>query len=75
PSSLIVPSPIASPVATPTTTISVGEDQFIEVGAQLKLHGSILQDHTQRLDALPPILVADINRDVRELYTRSRVAC
>ncbi|GKC44259.1 hypothetical protein Tco_1061981, partial [Tanacetum coccineum] len=43
PSSLVVPSPIASP------------------------------DHTQRLDTLPPTLIADIDRDVRELYTRSRV--
>ncbi|GJX29749.1 hypothetical protein Tco_0237828 [Tanacetum coccineum] len=71
PSSLVVSSPIASPVATLTATISVDEDQFIEVGAQLELHGSILHDHTQRLDALPPTLVADIDRDVRELYTRS----
>ncbi|GKB45025.1 hypothetical protein Tco_0889967 [Tanacetum coccineum] len=69
-SSPIVPSPIASPVATSAATISVDEDQFIEVGAQLKLHESILYDHTQRLDAKPPILVADIDRDVRELYTR-----
>ncbi|GJX44080.1 hypothetical protein Tco_0260756 [Tanacetum coccineum] len=44
PSSPVVPSPIASSVATPTATISVGEDQFIEVGAQLELHGSILHD-------------------------------
>ncbi|GKA17204.1 hypothetical protein Tco_0697041 [Tanacetum coccineum] len=73
PSSLVVPSPIASSMSTPTTTISVDEDQFIEVGAQLELHGSILYDHTQRLDALPPTLVADIDRDVRELYTRSGV--
>ncbi|GJY28554.1 hypothetical protein Tco_0404321 [Tanacetum coccineum] len=73
PSSLVVPSPIASPMATPTTTISIDEDQFIEVGAQLELHGSILHDHTQRLDALPPNLVADIDKDVRELYTRSGV--
>ncbi|GJS40274.1 hypothetical protein Tco_0565317 [Tanacetum coccineum] len=70
PSSPVVPSPIASPVATPTATISVDEDQFIEVGAQLELHGSILHDHTQRLDALPPTLVADIDKDARELYTR-----
>ncbi|GJU52363.1 hypothetical protein Tco_1226077 [Tanacetum coccineum] len=56
PSSLVVPSPIASLVATPTTTILVDEDQFLEVGAQLELHGSILHDHTQRLDALPPVL-------------------
>ncbi|GKA13497.1 hypothetical protein Tco_0693143 [Tanacetum coccineum] len=71
PSSHVVPSPISSPVATSKATISVDEDQFIEVGAQLELHWSILHDHTQRLDALPPTLVADNDRDVRELYTRS----
>ncbi|GJY72759.1 hypothetical protein Tco_0477190, partial [Tanacetum coccineum] len=70
PSSLVVPSPIASPVATPTSTISVDEDQFIEVGVQLELHRSILYDHTQCLNALLPTLFADIDRDVRELYTR-----
>ncbi|GJZ56879.1 hypothetical protein Tco_0612373 [Tanacetum coccineum] len=48
PSSPEVPSPIASLIATPTTTISVDEDQFIEVGR-------------------------NIDRDVRELYTRSGV--
>ncbi|GKC58170.1 hypothetical protein Tco_1085768 [Tanacetum coccineum] len=73
PSSPIVPSPIASPVATLTATIAVDEDQFLEVGAQLEPHGSILHDHTQRLDALPPTLIANIDRDVRELYTRSGV--
>ncbi|GKE36530.1 hypothetical protein Tco_1459935 [Tanacetum coccineum] len=73
PSSPVVPSPIASPMATPTATISVGEDQFIEVGAQLELYMSILQDHTQRLHALPPTLVANIDRDMRELYTRPGV--
>ncbi|GJZ01324.1 hypothetical protein Tco_0519285 [Tanacetum coccineum] len=46
PSSPVAPSPIASPVATPTTTIL-------------------------RLDAMPPTLFADIDRDVRELLTRS----
>ncbi|GKA56965.1 hypothetical protein Tco_0756037 [Tanacetum coccineum] len=71
PSSFVVPSPISSLVATLTATISVDEDQFIEVGVQLDLHGSILQDHTQHLDALPPTLVANIDRDVSELYTRS----
>ncbi|GJZ52974.1 hypothetical protein Tco_0607859 [Tanacetum coccineum] len=50
--SLTVPSPIASPVATPTATILIDEDQFIEIGAQLELYGGILQDHTQRLDAM-----------------------
>ncbi|GJR70818.1 hypothetical protein Tco_0016883 [Tanacetum coccineum] len=32
-----------------------------------------ISDHTQRLDALPPTLVANIDRYVRELYTRSGV--
>ncbi|GKB97313.1 hypothetical protein Tco_0983450 [Tanacetum coccineum] len=72
PLSPIVPSPIVSPVVIPTTTISVDEDQFLEVGAQLELHRSILHDHTQRLDALPPALFEGIDRDVRELYTRPR---
>ncbi|GJS35066.1 hypothetical protein Tco_0533448 [Tanacetum coccineum] len=71
PSSPLVPSPIASPVATSAATILIDKDQFIEVRAQLELHGSILHDHTQRLDALPPTLVADIDRDVREVYIRS----
>ncbi|GKC83035.1 hypothetical protein Tco_1138752 [Tanacetum coccineum] len=69
----LVPSPIASPVATPTTTISVDEVQFLEVGAQLELYGSILQDHIQHLDAPPPTLIADIDRDERQIYTRSGV--
>ncbi|GJX15847.1 hypothetical protein Tco_0216679, partial [Tanacetum coccineum] len=73
PSSHVVSLPIASLVATSTATISVDEDQIIEVGAQLELHRSILHDHTQYLDVPPPTLVADIDRDVRELYTRSGV--
>nr|GEX23098.1 hypothetical protein [Tanacetum cinerariifolium] len=65
PSFPVAPSPIASPVATLTATISIDEDQFLEVGAQLELHGSILYDHTQHLDTLPPTLFADIDRDER----------
>ncbi|GKB84142.1 hypothetical protein Tco_0956414 [Tanacetum coccineum] len=53
PSSSAVPTPVASPATTSATTIAVDEGEFLEVGAQLELHGSILQDHTQRLDALP----------------------
>ncbi|GKG59238.1 hypothetical protein Tco_0602947, partial [Tanacetum coccineum] len=60
--SLTVPSP------TLTATIPVDEDQFIEIGAQLELYRGILQDHTQHLDAMPPTLFADIDRDVRDLY-------
>ncbi|GKB36288.1 hypothetical protein Tco_0881230 [Tanacetum coccineum] len=71
PSSPVVPSPIASLVATLASTISVDEDYFLEVGAQLELHGSILHDHSQRLDALPPTLFEGYDRYLRELYTRS----
>ncbi|GJZ47448.1 hypothetical protein Tco_0601280, partial [Tanacetum coccineum] len=80
PSHSDVPSPISSPlvsltvpspVATPTATIPVDEDQFIEIGAQLEFYWSILQEHTLRLDAMPPTLFTEIDRDVRELYTRS----
>ncbi|GJZ51170.1 hypothetical protein Tco_0605685 [Tanacetum coccineum] len=39
---------------------------FVKIGVL-----QILHDHTQHLDALPPTLFADIDRDVRELYTRS----
>ncbi|GKA63568.1 hypothetical protein Tco_0763174 [Tanacetum coccineum] len=63
---------VASLVTTLAATIAVGEDEFLEVGAQLELHGSILHDHTQRLDALPPTLFEGYDRDLRELYTRSR---
>ncbi|GJZ64914.1 hypothetical protein Tco_0621610 [Tanacetum coccineum] len=71
PSSPAVPSPIASPVTTPAATIAVDEDEFLEVGAQLKLHRSILYDHIHHLDALPPTLFDGYDRDLRELYTRS----
>ncbi|GJT35062.1 hypothetical protein Tco_0925481 [Tanacetum coccineum] len=72
PLSPIVPTPVASPVTTLVATIAVGKDKFLEVGAQLELHESILHDHTQRLDALPPTLFEGYDRDLRELYTRSR---
>nr|GEW87483.1 hypothetical protein [Tanacetum cinerariifolium] len=73
PASLTVPSHVASPVTTPTATIAVDEDEFLKVGAQLKLHGSILHDHTQRLNALPPIILEGHGRDITELFDRSRV--
>nr|GEX27545.1 hypothetical protein [Tanacetum cinerariifolium] len=66
---LTIPSLIASPMATLTATIPVDKDQFIEVGSQLKLYRSILQDHTQHLDVLPPTLFAEIDRDERTAVT------
>ncbi|GJZ63532.1 hypothetical protein Tco_0619953 [Tanacetum coccineum] len=72
PSSLAVPTLVASPMTTPATAIAVDEDEFLEVGARLKLHESIPYDNTQRLDALPPALFEGYYRDLRELYTRLR---
>nr|GEV07038.1 hypothetical protein [Tanacetum cinerariifolium] len=40
-------------------------------GAQLELYRSILHDHMQRLDVLPPTLFEGYDRDLRELYTRT----
>ncbi|GJZ50602.1 hypothetical protein Tco_0604792 [Tanacetum coccineum] len=71
PASLTVPSPVASLVTTQAAIITIDEDEFIEVGAQLELHGSILHDHTQRLDALPPTLIEGMGQDITELYDRS----
>nr|GEY12685.1 hypothetical protein [Tanacetum cinerariifolium] len=70
PSSSVVPSPIASTVATPSATISIEEDQFLEVEEQLELYKSILYDHTHHFDVLPPTLFEGYDRDLRELYTR-----
>ncbi|GJZ55277.1 hypothetical protein Tco_0610470 [Tanacetum coccineum] len=71
--SLTVPSPIPSSVSTPIATIAVDEDEFLEVGAQLKLHRSILHDHIQRLDALSPTHFEGYGRDFTRLFTRSEV--
>nr|GFC08631.1 hypothetical protein [Tanacetum cinerariifolium] len=72
PSSLAVPTLVASPSTTPTITIAVDEDEFLKVGARLELYGSILHDRIQRLDALPPTLFEGYDRDFRDLYTRLR---
>ncbi|GKB01771.1 hypothetical protein Tco_0829815 [Tanacetum coccineum] len=66
PTSWIVPSPVSSPV--PTTV--VGKGVFLEIGAQLELHGSILHDHTERLYAFPPTLLEGMGQDISKLYDR-----
>nr|GEV65786.1 hypothetical protein [Tanacetum cinerariifolium] len=62
-SSPMIPLTVPSTMATSATTISIDEDQFIEVGAQLDLYRGILQDHTQLLDTMPPTLFAEIDKD------------
>ncbi|GJW79375.1 hypothetical protein Tco_0141057 [Tanacetum coccineum] len=59
--------PVVLVQTPPSPKWSSDEDQFLEVGAQLELHESILYDYTQCLDVLLPTLFADIDRDVREL--------
>ncbi|GKD25098.1 hypothetical protein Tco_1231312 [Tanacetum coccineum] len=62
---------ILSPVASPVPVATVDEDDFLEIGAQLELHRSILHDHTESLDALLPTLFKRYNRDFIELFSRS----
>ncbi|GJS53484.1 hypothetical protein Tco_0626846 [Tanacetum coccineum] len=64
PTSLIVPSPVVSQVLIAATD----KDDFLEVRAQLKLHRSILYDHTERLDVLPPTLFEGYGWDFTELF-------
>ncbi|GJV83814.1 hypothetical protein Tco_1523712 [Tanacetum coccineum] len=71
--------PPVSPVQTPPSPEWSSDSLPISpsspvVASPLELHGSIIHDHTQRLDALPPTLFADIDKDVRELYTRPVLA-
>ncbi|GJR46999.1 hypothetical protein Tco_1315102 [Tanacetum coccineum] len=72
--SLTIPSLVASPVTTPAATIVVDEDEFLEVGAQLELYAIILHDHTQCLDASPPILLEGHGQDITELFDSTRAA-
>ncbi|GJX49743.1 hypothetical protein Tco_0276588 [Tanacetum coccineum] len=65
--------PLAAPVQTPPSPNWLSGSLPISPSSLLELHGSILYDYTQYLDVLPPTLFADIDRDVRELYTRSGV--
>ncbi|GJS52405.1 uncharacterized protein Tco_0625767 [Tanacetum coccineum] len=67
--SLTIPLPIASPATTPAATIAIDEDKFLELGAQLELHKSILHDYTQHLDALQPTLLEGHGRDITEHAT------
>ncbi|GJS66130.1 hypothetical protein Tco_0680694 [Tanacetum coccineum] len=64
--------PPAAPIQTPPSLEwSSGSLPVSPSSLVLELHRSILYDHTQLLDALPPTLFEDYDRDLRELYTRS----
>ncbi|GKF27811.1 hypothetical protein Tco_0094153, partial [Tanacetum coccineum] len=56
----------SSPAVPPATTEN--EAFLADLGAQVELHGSILRDHTQRLDALLPTFFEDIGQGITGLY-------
>ncbi|GKC43294.1 hypothetical protein Tco_1061016, partial [Tanacetum coccineum] len=72
--------PVRVPVQTPPSPEwSFSSTSFTIIPSssyptQLELHGSILHDHTQRLDALPSTLFEGYDRDLRELYNRPVLA-
>ncbi|GKA41301.1 hypothetical protein Tco_0733894 [Tanacetum coccineum] len=66
PSSPAVPTPVASPidsspVASPATVEA--ESFLAELGAHVELQGGLIQDHIQRLDALPPALLRSLKQE------------
>ncbi|GKE03719.1 hypothetical protein Tco_1395737, partial [Tanacetum coccineum] len=63
---LTVPSPIASPVTVEA------EGFLTKLGAQVEMQGGLIHDHTVRLRELSPVLFERYDRDIRELFTRSR---
>ncbi|GJS71632.1 hypothetical protein Tco_0704473 [Tanacetum coccineum] len=79
PSPSVVPSPISSPmipltvpylVATPATAETEGF--LTELGAQVEIQGGLIRDHAVRLEELSPALFERYDRDIGELFTRSR---
>nr|GEU86943.1 hypothetical protein [Tanacetum cinerariifolium] len=65
-----IPKPL--PIPSPVAAAPICEDEFLEIGAELALRGSMLHDYTECLNALPPTLFDVYDRDLWELYTRSR---
>ncbi|GJS27614.1 hypothetical protein Tco_0488234 [Tanacetum coccineum] len=65
--------PLAAPVQTPPSPEWSLGSLPVSPSSLLELHRGILQDHTQRLDALPPTLFEGHDKDLMELYTRSGV--
>ncbi|GKD04378.1 hypothetical protein Tco_1179352 [Tanacetum coccineum] len=61
---------IRSQEASPVPATVVDEDDFLEIGAQLELLGSILHDHIERLDVLLPTIFKGYGRDFTELFAR-----
>ncbi|GKF03772.1 hypothetical protein Tco_0034440, partial [Tanacetum coccineum] len=80
PSHSDVPSPISSPmipltVPSPVATPAIVETEgfLTELGAQVEMQGGLIHDHAVRLKELSPALFERYDRDIGELFTRSRV--
>nr|GEV40370.1 hypothetical protein [Tanacetum cinerariifolium] len=62
----LAPSAIPSPISLPMISLTLPSYIASPVATLI----ATILDHTQRLDVMPPTLFAEIDRDVRELYTR-----
>ncbi|GJV39189.1 hypothetical protein Tco_1417629 [Tanacetum coccineum] len=69
-SSPMIPLTVPSPVASPATAETEGF--LTELGAQVDMQGGLIRDHAIRLQKLSPALFERYNRDIGELFTRSR---
>ncbi|GKE70471.1 hypothetical protein Tco_1528543 [Tanacetum coccineum] len=66
----MIPLTIPSLVATPATAETEG---FLsKLGAQVEMQEGLIRDHIVRLEELSPALFERYNRDIGELFTRSR---
>ncbi|GJY55672.1 hypothetical protein Tco_0454787 [Tanacetum coccineum] len=61
--SLTNPSPVASPA------MAKAEGFLTELGAQVKMQGGLIHDHTVQLRELSPALFERYDRDIGELFT------
>ncbi|GJU36386.1 retrovirus-related pol polyprotein from transposon TNT 1-94 [Tanacetum coccineum] len=72
--------PPAPPVQTPpspewtsaTPVVDETEGFLTELGAQVQMQGGLISDHVVQLEELSPALFERYDRDIGELFTRSR---
>ncbi|GJR10638.1 hypothetical protein Tco_0793290 [Tanacetum coccineum] len=69
-SSPMIPLTVPSPVASPATAETEGF--LTELGAQVEMQGGLIRDHAVRLEELSLALFERYDRDIGELFTRSR---
>nr|GFA82238.1 hypothetical protein [Tanacetum cinerariifolium] len=81
PAHFIVPLPISSPMislAIPSSVASPAkveaEGFFTELGAQVKMQGGLIRDHTVRLGEISHALFKRYDRDIGKLFTRPVLA-